>query len=82
MLVKVSKAAKKDIKSLTKSQQRKVAKQLEFLRNNLRHPSLNAKKYPEGGEDVWQARVDRSHRFYFTIELDAYIILRVTPHPK
>jgi len=48
---------------------------------NLRHPSLRAKKYNEA-EDIWQARVNRDWRFYFTIQGDTVIIRDIIPHPK
>ena len=38
-----------------------------LLADNLRHPSLRAKKYDEA-KDIWQARVTRDWRFYFRIE--------------
>ncbi|HTU44188.1 MAG TPA: hypothetical protein VMF91_03965 [Bryobacteraceae bacterium] len=56
-------------------------KQLRFLLQDLRHPSLNAKKYNET-EDLWQARVNRSWRFYFNIVNDTYVIRDIIPHPK
>jgi mRNA interferase RelE/StbE len=56
-------------------------KQAGFLVENLHHPSLRAKKYDEA-EDKWQARVNRSWRFYFKIVGDTYIIQDITPHPK
>jgi len=56
-------------------------KQAEFLRQNLRHPSLRAKKY-DAVRDIWQARVDGSWRFYFQIRGDIYYFLNITPHPK
>ena len=56
-------------------------KQAGLLAENLHHPSLRAKKYDET-KDIWQARVNRSWRFYFTIEDDTYIITRLIPHPK
>src|SRR6266699_1887460 len=40
-------------------------KQVRFLEQNLRHPSLRAKKYDET-LDRWQARVNRDWRSYFT----------------
>ncbi len=52
-----------------------------LLIQNLRHPSLRAKKYDEAN-DVWQARVNAGWRFYFQIKGDTYYILRITPHPK
>jgi plasmid maintenance system killer protein len=51
------------------------------LIENLQHPSLRAKKFSES-EDLWQARVNKDWRFYFKIESDTYIIVRIIPHPK
>jgi mRNA-degrading endonuclease RelE of RelBE toxin-antitoxin system len=56
-------------------------KQSLLLLQNLRHPSLRAKKYDEG-EDSWQARVTRDWRFYFLIRGDTYILQDIIPHPK
>jgi len=56
-------------------------KQAGFLKNNLLHPSLHAKKYDESN-DIWQARINRDWRFYFKIERDQYTITNITPHPK
>ena len=56
-------------------------KQLGLLLANLLHPSLHAKKYSEA-QDIWQARINRSWRFYFTIQGDTYEIITIIPHPK
>ena len=56
-------------------------KQVKFLEQNLRHPSLRAKKYDEG-QDLWQARVNKDWRFYFLIQSDGYLIVNIIPHPK
>lgn len=56
-------------------------KQVKLLEQNLRHPSLRAKKYDESN-DRWQARVNKAWRFYFTIIDDTYRILKLIPHPK
>jgi mRNA interferase RelE/StbE len=56
-------------------------KQSLLLLENLRHPSLRAKKYNEA-EDKWQARVNRDWRFYFRIVGDAYVVTDITAHPK
>ena len=63
------------------SVQRAFEKQMRFLLTNLLHPSLHAKKYDDA-QDVWQARVNRDWRFYFTIDRDTYRIEKVIPHPK
>jgi hypothetical protein len=48
---------------------------------SLRHPSLRAKKYDEN-QGIWQARVSRDWRFYFTIEKGAYNLHEIRAHPK
>ena len=52
-----------------------------LLAQNLRHPSLRAKKYDQA-RDNRQARVTRGWRFYFQIEGDTYTIRSMFPHPK
>jgi hypothetical protein len=44
---------------------RAFLKQVAFLLDDIRHPSLHAKKYDA---ERWQARVTRDWRFYFRIE--------------
>jgi mRNA interferase RelE/StbE len=61
--------------------QRAFDKQSLLLLQNLRHPSLRAKKYSEA-EDKWQSRVNQDWRFYFRIVGDAYIVTDITAHPK
>lgn len=61
--------------------QKAFDKQSALLLENLRHPSLRAKKYDEANE-VRQARVNRDWRFYFIIEEDAYLLINIIPHPK
>jgi mRNA interferase RelE/StbE len=56
-------------------------KQVRFLTENIQHPSLSAKKYDEV-KDIWQARVNRNWRFYFSIVGDTYFIRDIVPHPK
>ena len=61
--------------------QQTFQKQLKLLLQNLRHPSLRAKKYDEA-RNLWQARVTGAWRFYFTIEGDTYVLHSITEHPK
>jgi mRNA interferase RelE/StbE len=60
---------------------RAFGKQFRFLAINLLHPSLHAKKYDEA-KDLWQARVNKDWRSYFTIADDTYRIEKIIPHPK
>lgn len=61
--------------------QKAFDQKLKFLLQNLRHPSLRAKKYDET-QGIWQARVNGGWRFYFSMEGDIYIIHSIRPHPK
>ena len=61
--------------------QRAFDKQAALLLRNLRHPSLRAKKYDEK-RDIWQARVTKGWRFYFTIVGEEYHLHDIIPHPK
>jgi mRNA-degrading endonuclease RelE of RelBE toxin-antitoxin system len=81
MKIRFTSRADKDYAVLDPAVRKALAKQLTFLLANLQHPSLNAKKY-DVANDVWQARVNRSWRFYFTIRGDEYAILSIIPHPK
>jgi mRNA-degrading endonuclease RelE of RelBE toxin-antitoxin system len=76
-----AKKFKKDFQKLPATARAKFYKQATLLLKNLRHPSLHAKKYSEK-ENVWQARVDHDFRFYFLIERDSYILLRIRKHPN
>ena len=60
---------------------KKLKKQISYLLLDLRHPSLHAKKYDES-QNIWQARVDKSIRFYFSIEGENYFLLDIKNHPK
>ena len=72
---------RRDFRAAPPAIQSAFEKQLEFLLNGLRHPSLRAKKY-NAALDIWQARVSGSWRFYFRIEGDIYQLLTIRAHPK
>ena len=61
--------------------QKAFDKQGRLWAANLHHPSLRAKKYG-ASVDLWQARVNRNWRFYFTIAGDTYCMEDVIAHPK
>lgn len=61
--------------------QKAFDKQVILLLQDFRHPSLRAKKYDEA-RGIWQARVTRKWRFYFTIEGDTYHLHEIKSHPK
>ena len=73
--------AERDYDALPLPLQARVDKQLALLLQNLRHPSVRAKKYDEKN-DIWQGRVTKGYRFFFQIKGDTYEIVSIGPHPK
>ena len=68
-----------DYTALPPSVRQRVDSALDRLLQNPRHPSLQAKKM-KGFENRWEARVTLNHRLIFSIEGDAYVLLRVGTH--
>lgn len=81
MKIRFSPQGDRDYDVLLPALRRAADKQFGFLIKDIRHPSLHAKKYDEA-RDVWQARINKSWRFYFQITEDIYWIVRIIPHPK
>ena len=79
MLIKLSETATEQLEALPLALQTKAKKQLSFLARNIRHPSLHAKKY-KGIDDVWQARIDRTWRFYFHIIEPHCVVVSIIEH--
>jgi len=69
----------REFKKFSKEIQDAFEKQINFLLQDIRHPSLRAKKYDEG-TNIWQARVTKNVRFYFRLEGDVYILLNIRRH--
>jgi mRNA interferase RelE/StbE len=76
-----SKRFDRSLRDAPQAVQRAFWKQSELLLLDLRHPSLRSKKY-EGWDTLWQARITRDWRFYFTIDRDTYNLINITAHPK
>jgi len=68
-----------DYNRLPQTLQQRVDKALGLLLDNPRHPSLQIKKM-KGSEDRWEGRVSLHYRLIFTVEADAYVLLRVGTH--
>jgi hypothetical protein len=67
-----SERAGKSLLGLPDDVRKAPCKQVRFPEQNLRHPSLRAKKHDESLH-LWQARVNADWRFY---------IVDIIPHPK
>ena len=69
----------RDYQRLPERNKEQVDKQLNYLMNNLRHPSLNLKKLNDP-RDIWEGRVSSGYRFTFHIKDDMYILRKVGTH--
>ena len=69
----------KDYERLPQRLQDRVDKALGLLLENPNHPFLQVKKI-KGCENRWEGRVTLQYRFVFSIEGDAYLLLRVGTH--
>jgi len=76
-----SNRSKQDYNDAPLNIQKAFDKQARLLAENLRHPSIQAKKIDQTN-DVWQGRVNQDWRFFFKIIDDTYVIVRIIPHPK
>jgi len=81
MNVILAEKLKSQLKKLPLSTQKKAYKQFLLLEQDLRHPSLRAKKV-SGFKDVWEGRVDLFYRFLFLIDEDTITIFRIGPHDE
>ena len=79
MRIEHTKQIRRALRKFPQEIQEAFYKQVEFLKYDIRHPSLRAKKYDEG-TDIWQARVTKNVRFYFRPQGDVYILLSIRKH--
>ncbi len=68
-----------DYNALPQQFRQRVDKALGLLLENPRHPSLQVKKM-KGYDNRWEGRVTLHYRFIFSIDGDAYVLLRVGTH--
>lgn len=59
----------------------RVAKAVQMLADDIRHPGLRVKKV-QGTRDIWEARASHSLRLTFEIHEDLLILRNVGPHDK
>lgn len=87
MITKLQRSAEfaRKLRGLPEQVRKKAYKQLKFLMQDFRHPSLHTEKL-EGetyeGEPVWSLRVDRKHRIKLIIrkEEGAYFLITIGKH--
>ena len=69
-----------DYRKLPSKTQKIADKQLQFLLNSFRHPSLHTKKLKSSKGDVWEARITINYRFTFQVQENLYILRRIGKH--
>jgi mRNA-degrading endonuclease YafQ of YafQ-DinJ toxin-antitoxin module len=70
---------RKDYRRLPKEVQGKADKQLRFLMENPKHPSLKIHRI-EGTHGFWEFYVDRFYRGIYTQEGDVLVLRYIGPH--
>lgn len=80
MRIKFTETADRQFEKLPQKIQKKAERQFTYLLKDMRHPSLQAKKY-KGYDDIWQARIDKQWRFYFHIVEPHYVVVSIITHP-
>lgn len=86
MKVVITDPFKKDFKKFPDLIKKRMEKALSLLESNLHHPSLQIKKVKseviKGYDNVFEGRITKSHRFFFLIKSNAYVLLRCGDHDK
>ncbi|MEW5830781.1 MAG: DNA helicase [Chloroflexota bacterium] len=67
-----------DYKALPLAVQKKLKKQIRFLAENPKHPSLQIHRIQ--GTSYWEFYIDRSYRCIFRQGGDSYYLLAAGPH--
>lgn len=80
MKVEFTKPAANQYRKLSLTIKKKVDKQLLFLQENPKHPSLRVKKM--ASSLLYEARIDRQYRLRFLWENDSAYIISVGPHDE
>ena len=78
MRVKLARRFQRSFKQAPRRVRKDFAKQVDFLLENIKHPSLRTKKY-DAVRNIWQARVNRDWRFYFVKKNDTYVCIDPSP---
>jgi mRNA-degrading endonuclease RelE of RelBE toxin-antitoxin system len=77
--IRLTETFRKDYRSLPQDVRKKADKQLRFLAENPRHPSLKVHRI-EGTSAFWEFYVDRSYRGVYTQEGDIIVLRYIGPH--
>lgn len=79
MTIRFSKPFVQQYHKLPQSLRKKIDRQLGFLAQDIRHPSLYARRMV-GYEKIWEARVDYHYRLTFEIVSNEIVVRKVGTH--
>lgn len=79
MNIQPTRSFTRDYRGLQEELKGRVDKQVAFLLNNPRHPSLHLKKI-RGTDGVWEVRVTLGYRITFQIVGETLVLRRVGTH--
>lgn len=69
----------RDYRKLPLHIQKQIDQKLEFLLEDIQHPSLRAHKM-QGQDGVWEGSITMNYRFTFQIVSERYFMRRVGTH--
>jgi mRNA-degrading endonuclease RelE of RelBE toxin-antitoxin system len=79
IVIELTERVRKDYRALPKSVQKKFKKQLRFLAENPRHPSLHIHRI-RGSNDYWEFYINDAYRCVFRREGNIYYLIAAGPH--
>ncbi len=79
IVIELADRVRKDYHTLPKPVQKKFKKQLRFLAENPRHPSLHIHRI-RGSGGYWEFYIDAAYRCVFRRESNVYYLIAVGPH--
>lgn len=79
MKVNLTQSYINDFKKLPVKIQLKAKQQILKLAQNIRHPSIRARKMVNQ-KNTWEGRIDQSYRFTFKIEDNTLVFRRIGTH--
>lgn len=80
MTIQFSTGFKRQYQKLSNIHRKKFAKQLSYLTENPKHPSLRSRKM--AGAEKFEARIDRHYRFTYIFTDNEIWLLTIGPHDE
>lgn len=78
-VIELTERVREDYRALPKTVQKKFKKQLRFLTENPRHPSLHIHRI-RGSSGYWEFYIDAAYRCIFRRKGNIYYLIAAGPH--